>query len=76
MWSSAPWLPALSQPTLVLSGETDPIVPAVNAHILAALIPDARLHLVAGGGHLCLLERAAELAPLLLGFLAGDTVPG
>jgi len=68
-WSSAPWLHQVRQPTLVVTGETDPIVPVGNGRILAALLPDARLHVVPAGGHLCLLERAAELAPLLRGFL-------
>ncbi|HEY6748145.1 MAG TPA: alpha/beta hydrolase [Mycobacteriales bacterium] len=33
-------------------------------------IPDARLHVVDGGGHLFLLERPAEMAALVTGFLA------
>ena len=68
-WSSAPWLHRVRQPTLLIAGAADPIVPAGNATILAALLPYAELHVVPGGGHLCLLERAAELAPLLHGFL-------
>lgn len=69
-WTSMPWLHALLQPTLVLAGDDDPIVPLVNARILANRIPDARLHVVPGGGHLFLLERPAEIADLVTGFLA------
>src|SRR5262244_606220 len=34
-WSSLPWLRLLAQQTLVLAGTDDPIVPLVNARILA-----------------------------------------
>jgi poly(3-hydroxyalkanoate) depolymerase len=69
-WSSLPWLSKLSQPTLVVAGDDDPIVPLVNGRILAWRIPDARLHVVPGGGHLFLLERPAELASLVVAFLS------
>jgi poly(3-hydroxyalkanoate) depolymerase len=69
-WTSVPWLRRLPHPTLVIAGGDDPIVPPVNGHILARLIPDARLHVVPGGGHLFLLERPAEIATLVTDFLA------
>jgi poly(3-hydroxyalkanoate) depolymerase len=69
-WTSMPWLHRLPQPTLVLAGDDDPIVPLANARILARCIPDARLHVVPGGGHLFLLERPAEVAGLVADFLA------
>jgi poly(3-hydroxyalkanoate) depolymerase len=72
MWSSLYWLPALTQPTLVLAGEVDPLVPPSNANILAALLPNARKHIVPGGGHLCLLERAHWLGPLIERFLSRE----
>jgi poly(3-hydroxyalkanoate) depolymerase len=68
-WSSLPWLRRLAQPTLVLAGDDDPIVPLINAHILARLIPNARLHVVAGGGHLFIVERADEIAGIVADFL-------
>jgi poly(3-hydroxyalkanoate) depolymerase len=68
-WTSLPWLRTLPQPTLVLAGDDDPIVPLVNARILARCIPNARLHVVPGGGHLFLLERPAEMAALVADFL-------
>ena len=46
-WTSLPWLHRLRQPTLVLAGDDDPIVPLLNGRILARRIPDARLHVVA-----------------------------
>jgi poly(3-hydroxyalkanoate) depolymerase len=69
-WTSLPWLHRLRQPTLVLAGDDDPIVPLLNGRILVRRIPDARLHIVHGGGHLFLLERPAEMAALVTGFLA------
>ena len=54
-WTSLPWLHRLRQPTLVMAGDDDPIVPLLNGRILVRRIPDARLHVVDGGGHLFLL---------------------
>jgi pimeloyl-ACP methyl ester carboxylesterase len=75
-WTSMPWLYRLRQPTLVLAGDDDPIVPLINGHILARCIRGARLHVMRGGGHLFLLERPAEVAELVAGFLTtGDSAP-
>jgi poly(3-hydroxyoctanoate) depolymerase len=68
-WSSVPWLRRLPQRTLVIAGDDDPIVPLVNGRMLGRLIPDARLHVVTGGGHLFLLERPAEIGALVTDFL-------
>ncbi|WP_345771931.1 poly(3-hydroxyalkanoate) depolymerase [Geodermatophilus sabuli] len=67
-WSSLPFLRLIRQPTLVVAGDDDPIVPVVNARIMARLIPDAQLHLYAGG-HLALVTEAHELAPVIERFL-------
>lgn len=74
-WSSMPWLHTLRQPTLVLAGDDDPIIPLVNGRILAWRIPNAVLHVVRGGGHLFILERPAEMAGLVTSFLEGGPVP-
>ncbi len=74
-WTSLPWLRTLPQPTLVLGGDDDPIVPLVNARILACLISDARLHVLRRAGHLFLLERPAEAAGLVATFLAEGPAP-
>ena len=67
-WTSLPLLPWIRQPTLLLAGDDDPIVPLVNAHIMRRLLPDAELH-VYHGGHLGLLTEAAQLAPVVERFL-------
>lgn len=69
-WTNLPWLPFVRQPTLVLAGEHDPIIPVVNGRILAALIPRAKLTVIPGGGHLFLIEQAEEAARHVIAFLA------
>ncbi|TDG20079.1 poly(3-hydroxyalkanoate) depolymerase [Paraburkholderia silviterrae] len=71
-WTSLPWLGALRQPTLVMHGNDDPIVPLTNAKILAARIPKATLHVI-DDGHLFLITRAREVAPLVKRFLGQET---
>lgn len=68
-WSSAWWLWQVRQPALVITGDLDTVVPPVNSTILVTLLPSARLHVVRGGGHVCILEQAAELGPILRSFL-------
>jgi poly(3-hydroxyalkanoate) depolymerase len=72
-WSSLPWLHTLRQPTLVLAGDDDPIVPLINGRILAWRIPHATLHVVEGGGHLFILEHPADIAELVTQFLDQST---
>jgi poly(3-hydroxyalkanoate) depolymerase len=67
-WSSLPFLKLIRQPTLLLMGDDDPIVPLVNARIMARLLPDARLH-VYPGGHIALITEAERLAPVVEHFL-------
>ncbi len=50
-WTSMPWLHRVRQPTLVLAGRDDSIVPPINARIMARLMPNATLQ-VFKGGHL------------------------
>jgi poly(3-hydroxyoctanoate) depolymerase len=68
-WTGIGWLRTLQQPTLVLNGDDDPIIPVLNGRILAHCIPNAELHVVRGGGHLFLLEKPAETADLVATFL-------
>jgi poly(3-hydroxyalkanoate) depolymerase len=68
-WTSTPWLWRLHQPTLVLAGNDDPIVPLLNGRIMARLIRGATLHVVEGGGHLFVLESPAAVAKVVADFL-------
>jgi poly(3-hydroxyalkanoate) depolymerase len=67
-WTSLHWLPRLRQPTLVLAGNDDPLVPESNGRLICSLIPNARLHVV-DDGHLLLISSAAKVAPIVLEFL-------
>jgi poly(3-hydroxyalkanoate) depolymerase len=67
-WTSLPFLPLLRQPTLILAGDDDPLIPLANARLLRRLIPNSRLH-VYHGGHLSLVTEAAELGPTVDAFL-------
>ncbi len=70
-WSSLPVLPLISQPTLIVAGDDDPIIPTINAKIMQRVIPRAQSHIYRGG-HLALLTEAAELAPVIDEFLERD----
>jgi poly(3-hydroxyalkanoate) depolymerase len=67
-WSSLPFIRFLKMPSLVVMGDADSIVPLANGHILNFALPDARLHVIEGGGHLFLVTRAAETAGIIQGF--------
>lgn len=67
-WSSLPALPLIRQPTLILAGIDDPLIPVANARIMRALLPRADLH-VYDDGHLGLITAADELGPLVSDFL-------
>jgi poly(3-hydroxyalkanoate) depolymerase len=67
-WSSLPWLWRLTQPTLVMAGTDDPLVPMANAYLLAGMIPNARLETV-DCGHLFLVTKPKESAAIIQRFL-------
>jgi poly(3-hydroxyalkanoate) depolymerase len=68
-WTSLPWLKLLRQPTLILAGDDDPIVPTINAKIMHQLIPNSKLYIY-NGGHLGLMTHAQELMALIEEFLS------
>jgi len=67
-WTSVPYLRLIRQPTLIVAGDDDPIIPLANARLMHRLIPDSQLHIFKGG-HLGLVTEAAELAPVISAFL-------
>ena len=67
-WTSLPLLPFLRQPTLLMAGDDDPIIPPVNARLMAALIPRSQLFCYRGG-HLELIAEPMRLAPAVESFL-------
>jgi pimeloyl-ACP methyl ester carboxylesterase len=71
-WSSLPLLPLVRQPTLILAGDDDPIIPQINARILHRLIMRSELTIY-HGGHLDLVTQAGHPAPLVEAFLGAAT---
>jgi poly(3-hydroxyalkanoate) depolymerase len=69
-WTSLPWLRAVRQPTLILMGRDDPLVPVANGHILARLIPNSRLEVI-DDGHLFIVAQPVETARRIERFLGG-----
>lgn len=67
-WTSLPFLPLVRQPTLILAGSDDPIIPLANPKIMHRLLPHATLHIFPDG-HLGLVTRAEDLAPRITSFL-------
>jgi len=72
-WTSLPWLWSLPQPTLVLMGSDDPLVPVINGHMLARLIPNGQLRMI-DDGHLFMVTRPAETAAIIEEFLSDDGI--
>jgi pimeloyl-ACP methyl ester carboxylesterase len=72
-WSSLPWLETVQVPTLVLNGEADRLVPAANGIQLARLLPQSRLHVLAGEGHLFVGDPDSKAMPLLQEFFSART---
>jgi poly(3-hydroxyalkanoate) depolymerase len=67
-WTSVHWLHRLRQPTLVMAGRDDPIVPLANAKLMKAMIPRSELK-VFDCGHLFLMTRREESARAISEFL-------
>ncbi len=57
-------LPEIALPTLIMHGTLDQLLPVQNGHMIAGLIPDSRLEIFDGVGHMFFWEqpeRSAEL---------------
>src|SRR5437899_250759 len=67
-WTSLPWLFLIRQPTLIMAGADDPLVPLINARMMQWLIPDAQLEIL-DCGHLFLVTLPNESARIVDSFL-------
>jgi poly(3-hydroxyoctanoate) depolymerase len=70
-----PWLHRIPHHTLVVHGRDDPVSPALNGRLLTATMPNARLHMIAGAGHLLLLDEPGRVAPAIVEFLESARPP-
>ena len=68
-------LESITAPTLVIHGTADEMLPFANAKLIADRIPNARLELFDGVGHLFFWERPEETASLVSEFLDGVPAP-
>lgn len=62
-------LPTIDVPTLLIGGSDDEITPPSDLEFLASAIPDSRLKVIDGAGHLTNLETPAEFNLALVHFL-------
>src|SRR5215471_7534099 len=67
-WTSLPWLWSVKQPTLILAGSDDPIVPPINGRIMARIMQNARLETI-DDGHLFMVTQPARTAAIIEKFL-------
>jgi 3-oxoadipate enol-lactonase len=63
-------LPAITAPTLILTGDDDHVIPGASSTVLHERIPGSRLEVMSRAGHLFFLERPDESVALLEEFLA------
>jgi poly(3-hydroxyalkanoate) depolymerase len=66
-WTSIFMLPLIRQPTLIIAGADDPIIPLINAKVMSRLLPNSTLH-IHDGGHIELIANAAEHARVIEAF--------
>jgi 3-oxoadipate enol-lactonase len=64
-------LAGIGHETLVVTGDYDRVIPAANSDLLASEIPNARLVVIPGAGHLFFVERPGETLAELRAFLDG-----
>jgi pimeloyl-ACP methyl ester carboxylesterase len=76
-------LPEIRQPTLIIWGENDSVIPVRDANEFERLIPDSRKVVMRATGHVPMAERPSTFNDLVLDFLAetgrateGETAPG
>jgi len=67
-----PALPRIACPVLVAVGEADALTTPEHARELAAALPNARLEIVPGAGHMLTMEQPARVNALLLQALRAD----
>jgi 3-oxoadipate enol-lactonase len=67
----------INAPTLIVHGSEDRYVPVANAAALAGAIPNAKLRVLDGAGHLVFIERFADVNRDVVKFLkTADAKPG
>jgi pimeloyl-ACP methyl ester carboxylesterase len=65
-------LTGIQNPTLVVQGDNDQMIPTKLSHLLAGLIPDAHIRIYPDAGHGFLFQYPTEAAAAIHQFLAAD----
>jgi pimeloyl-ACP methyl ester carboxylesterase len=63
-------LPQIQAPTLIISGDSDVLIPPQNSRILRERIPNSQLAMILGAGHIFFLEKPKEAAEKVVKFLS------
>ena len=71
-WESYSRIAQITQPTLVLHGENDKLVPPENGKLIAARISGAKLVLIANASHIFLTDQTAAAHTAILDFLGAQ----
>nr|WP_084510658.1 alpha/beta fold hydrolase [Nocardia lijiangensis] len=58
-------LPRIAAPTLILAGEHDQVTPPSLVRKMAALVPDAKMRVIQGAGHLASVEKPLTFNTLI-----------
>lgn len=76
-WDITGELPRITSPTWIVSGGDDPATPPAHGYLMAGLIPQASIDVVAQAAHVAFVERPELLARLLIDHLTAhpDTSP-
>ena len=73
-WSSLPFIRRIKAKSLVIMGDNDHIVPVINGGILKYFLPNARLKIIKGAGHLFMITRRAETIEIIREFFGEPEV--
>jgi pimeloyl-ACP methyl ester carboxylesterase len=65
-------LDRIAVPTLIMTGDDDPLVPPDNSHILKELIPGADLSVFPGGRHCFFIENADQFNQKVIDFFKAN----
>jgi pimeloyl-ACP methyl ester carboxylesterase len=69
-WSGLPLLSRIEHPVLVVAGDDDPLTPVANGMLLASMLPNGRLLVCAGEGHLMVMDTDSAAQPAIREFLS------
>lgn len=73
-WTGLPLLTRIPHPTLVVSGDDDPLSPLANAVLLTRLLPQARMVVAPGEGHLLFLSAQSPVLGPIREFLTAQSL--